>query len=181
MRSHTWILTIVVAAFIAAAAFAQTGKLGVGVHGSSVSSATEEGSRTFQWGIHARARISPFLGIEGSLDFRSEDIEDSTLKIYPIQFSALFYLLPQSRAGIYGLVGLGFTRTSTDGNLFSGEAVNSDFSYHYGFGLEIPFGRSSAVFVDARYLNLNLDISSLILPNLDSDGWQLNFGYSLYF
>ena len=131
--------------------------------------------------MHARARLSAFLALEGSLDFRSEEIGDSTLNIYPIQVSALFYLLPHSRAGLYGILGLGWTRSTVDGSLFSGEAENTDFGYHWGFGLELPIGMSSSVYLDARYLNLDLDLASILLPSFDTDGWQLNFGYTFYF
>ncbi len=165
----------------ACAAGAQVGKFGVGVHGSSVSSATEEDARQMQWGIHARARLSNFFALEGSIDFRSEDINGATLKLYPIQVSGLFYLLPSSRLQVYGLLGLGWTRTTADGDLFDGEAENTDFGYHWGFGAEVPFGAGSAIYVDVRYLNLDLDISSIIMPDVDTEGWQLSFGYTFYF
>jgi opacity protein-like surface antigen len=159
---------------------AQIGKFGIGAHGASVGSATEE-KREFEWGVHARARLSAFLALEGSLDFRSEELGDTKLNFYPIQVSALFYILPHSYAGIYGLIGLGWTRTTADGSLFSGEATNTDFGYHWGFGLEIPVARSSTVFVDARYLNLDLDLAKFFALDFDTKGWQLNFGFTFYF
>lgn len=158
----------------------QVGKLGLGVHASNVSSATEEDERVFDWGLHARARISNVLGIEGSLDFRTEEIEDSTLSLYPIQVSALFYPLPASRIGLYGLIGLGFTRSSASGSLFGEDAENTDFGYHWGFGAEIG-SRGSAFFADIRYLDLNIDLSKIIVPDFNTKGWQFKFGYTYYF
>ena len=174
------ICAFAVMAFCAAAS-AQTGKLGVGVHGTWVKSVTEEDARDWAWGLHARARLTGHFAIEGSLDFRNEEIDDATtVKLYPIQVSALFYLLPNSKAGIYGLFGVGWTRVSASGDFFGDDVENTEFGYHYGFGIEVPAG-SSAIFIDVRYLDLNLDISNVLIPDFDSSGWQLNVGYSFYF
>ena len=165
----------------ASAAGAQVGKLGLGIHGSSVGSATEEDARQMQWGLHARARLSNFIGLEGSVDYRSEDVNGATVALYPIQVSGLFYLLPSSRLQVYALLGLGWTWTTVDGELVNGDAESTDFGYHWGFGAEVPFGAGSAVYVDVRYLNLDLDISSIIMPDVETEDWQLSFGYTFYF
>ncbi len=180
MRAWSTGIVIAILALCAANAAAQAGKFGIGIHGSSVASATEEDKREMQWGLHARARLSHFFALEGSLDFRSEEIDEATIKLYPIQVSGLFYLLPASKLGLYGLLGIGWTRVSASGNIFGEGVENTEFGYHWGFGAEIGFG-SSAVFADVRYLNLDLGISSLVVPDLDTEGWQLNFGYTFYF
>ena len=181
MHKLTLIVCFVVLFAFTSTAAAQLGKLGVGVHGTWSKSVTQEDEREWAWGLHARARISPRLALEGSLDFWSEDIDDVTVSIYPIQFSALFYLLPASGAGIYGIFGLGWTRVSIDGNIFGEDAENSEISYHWGFGIEIPMGGPSSFYADVRYLNLDLNISNLINPDFGSKGWQANFGYSYFF
>ena len=180
MRVTALAICVLVLALCASGALAQAGKLGIGVHGSSVKSATEEDSRYWTWGVHTRVRFSPRLALEGSLEFRSEEVDGADIKLYPIQVSALFYLLPSSRAGIYGILGFGWTRVTVDGNIFGEGAEDTDFGYHWGFGAEVPFG-SSTIFVDVRYLDLKLGISNLLNPNFDTKGWQANTGYTLYF
>ncbi|HUX06665.1 MAG TPA: porin family protein [Acidobacteriota bacterium] len=181
MRKLVLLVCFVLLFTFTSTAAAQIGKLGVGVHGIWTKSATQDDERVFAWGLHARARISPRLALEGSVDFRSETIDDVTISLYPMQFSALFYLLPASGAGIYGLFGLGWTRVSVDGDFFGEGAEDGEISYHWGFGIEVPMGGASTFFADVRYLNLDLNISKILNPDFDTKGWQANFGYSFYF
>jgi hypothetical protein len=181
MRKPALLLCILLTAAVATSATAQIGKFGIGVHGSWVKSATKADEREWVWGLHARARLTGRLALEGSLDFQSEEIDSATVKLYPIQFSALFYLLPASGAGVYGLFGLGWTRVSVEGDFFGEGVEDSAISYHAGIGIEIPLGGASTFYADIRYLNLDLNISNILMPGFDSKGWQANFGYTFYF
>lgn len=179
MKSRTAVLFIVFALLFAAQASAQS--LGLGIHGASAKSATED-ERAWQWGAHARARLGAFLGIEGSLDFREEELADgSKVTLYPIQFSALVYVLPHSTGGLYGLIGLGWTRVAYDGSFFGEDVENNELGYHWGFGGELPLSGGATIFADIRYLNLDMNISKLIRADLDTAGWQFNFGFTYYF
>lgn len=162
-------------------AVAQTGKFGIGGHGTFYSAASDEEEREFAFGVQARARISERLGLEASMEFREETIEEATVTMYPIQFSALIYLLPRSRVGIYGIVGMGWTRTSVSGSFFDEESINSEISYHFGAGVEIPLTQNFTVNGDFRYLDLNIDLSSIFSGDLNTSGWQSNFGVNVYF
>jgi opacity protein-like surface antigen len=181
MRKPVLLFCVLLFVYFATSVSAQVGKFGIGVHGKWVRSATQADEREWIWGLHARARLISRLALEGSLDFQSEQVESATVKLYPIQFSALIYLLPTSGAGLYGILGMGWTRVSVEGNFFGEGIEDSKISYHGGFGLEIPLGGGSTFYADIRYLNLDLNISNILIPNFDSKGWQANIGYTFYF
>lgn len=174
---------VILFAVFSVSAFSQVGKFGIGGHGTFYSAAADEEEREFAFGIHARARISSNLGLEASMEFRQEDLleDNATLKLYPIQFSLLYYLLPNSKVGLYGLGGFGFTRSSVSGDLFGEDAENTDISYHFGFGVEIPVSQSLGISGDIRYLDMNLDLGSILTQDLNTSGWQSNFGITFYF
>ena len=105
MKSYHVLLAIIIFALLTTPATAQVGKFGIGAHGTMVPSAVEdddeENDREFAFGAHARLRFSANLGLEASVEFREEEItDDITLKLYPIQFSLLYYLLPSSKLNI---------------------------------------------------------------------------------
>lgn len=181
MNKSTLMSAFIFCLVFSALAIAQTGKFGIGAHGTFYSSTSEEEERKFAFGLQARARISERIGLEASIEFREEIIEEATVKMYPIQFSALIYLLPRSRVGLYGLVGFGWTRTSVNGGFFDEESINSDISYHFGAGVEIPISHNFTLNGDFRYLDLNVDLSSIFAGDLNTSGWQSNFGFNVYF
>ena len=181
MRMRVFMILLTAVTIFAAGASAQVGRLGVGVHGTWVKSTVDDQERDWVWGFHARARVFRNFALEGSLDLRTNTIDDTTIKLYPMQVTGLFYLLPASRAGLYGLFGVGWTRISVDGSFFGEDVENTEFSYHWGFGLELSLGGSSTIFADVRYLDLDLDISKLVSADFETKGWQANFGYTIYF
>lgn len=182
MKKAVFLLAVVAVIAIALPASAQSGKVGVGAHMSTTKSAVVEDEREFVFGVQARARISDMLAIEGSMEFREEDlVDDATLKIYPLQFSALIYLLPQSKISIYGIVGMGFTRTSVTGDLFGEDVSSTDMSYHWGGGVEVPVSDLMGFYGDIRYLDMDFGLDALTEFDLNTSGWQMNFGVNWYF
>lgn len=186
MKRYQLLLCFVLFALLAAPAAAQVGKFGIGAHGSMLPSVVDNGDdedeRQFAFGAHARLRFSDNLGLEASIEFREEEIDDDiTLKLYPLQFSLLYYLLPSSRVGIYALGGIGWTRSSLEGDFFGEDAENSEMSYHFGGGIEVPFSDAIGVFGDFRYLNYDPDFGDLLARDIETSGWQANFGVSFYF
>lgn len=186
MKSYRFLFFLVLFVLLAAPAAAQVGKFGIGAHGTLLPSVTDNGDdedgREFAFGVQARMRFTDNLGFEASVEFREEMIDDDvTLKLYPIQFSLLYYLLPSSRVGIYALGGLGWTRSSLEGDFFGEDAEDSQMSYHFGGGIEVPVSESIGVFGDFRYLNVDLDFGDLLARDIETSGWQANFGVNFYF
>lgn len=166
------------------AAQAQIGKFGIGIHGTASPAATgeeEEKDREFTFGGHIRARLTNNFALEASVDYRKEETELYSLTLYPVQFSALYYLLPSSRVGIYGLFGFGFTRSTLEGDFFDEEAEDTAMSYHWGGGIEIPLTEGFTLYGDARWLDIDLDFGDIIDLDVASSGWQWGGGVTIYF
>ncbi|MGH1362437.1 MAG: outer membrane beta-barrel protein [Calditrichia bacterium] len=137
----------------------------------------------FMPGAAARLQLTSALSVEGSISYRQEEYADGivTLKSWPIMVSGLLYPLPIA----YGLIGAGWYNTTFDYDeelLANTPATPEDkteqeFGWHAGAGLELPFGQSSRVFADFRYVFLDYDFSEI--PNDfsgDSDFFIINVG-----
>jgi opacity protein-like surface antigen len=114
-------------------------------------------------GLALRLKLSPALGIEGSIMYRQDKYENGavTASTWPVQATGLIYLLPM----IYGAVGAGWYHTTLDydQNVFpSGTAseTTTNFGWHFGGGLEVPLGRASFT-ADIRYVFLDYNWQEL--------------------
>ena len=91
-----------------------------------------------QWsaGVQARLHLSLGLGLEASMDSRSNSFNNlTTIKTWPFQVSLLAYLFPGAVFSPYLLGGAGWYYTQVDGP-FSFNHTDSRFGMHAGAGLE---------------------------------------------
>ena len=111
------------------------------------------------FGGQIRARTSPHVGFELSLDRRTETNEAETARIvsYPIQASLLLFLAKGGFApfvlGGGGWYSQRFETLAGDETLDS-ETVR-DFGWHAGFGAEIRMGKHAGLHGDYRYTFLD--------------------------
>ena len=153
--------------------------LGLGGRYSHVTNRdTEEG--THMGGVVARAR-SEFVGFEGAVDYRKEDLAaDVDLKTWPATFSLLLYPIPT----IYGLAGVGWYNSTLDFPSESGfeDRTASDFGYHLGAGIEVPVGESVSLTGDFRYHFIDQEFNNAPLEfgKVDEDAFALNAGILFY-
>jgi len=118
-------------------------------------------------GAALRAKLSPAMGIEGSINYRQEKYADGflTVKSWPVMASALLYPLPN----VYGVVGGGWYNTTYEFDREQLPAVNSkteqEFGWHLGGGIEIPFSETSSLTGDIRYVFIDYDVEELIGMN----------------
>ena len=119
----------------------------------------------FLIGAAARLRLSPLLGIEGSIDYRSEKYANGllTIKSWPVMASAIIYPLPI----VYGLVGAGWYNTTYDYDLPQLDVLGledkteQEFGWHFGGGVELPMGIVTTLAADIRYTFIDYDFSEL--------------------
>lgn len=105
------------------------------------------------------------LGIEGSVDYRSEEFLDGDLKSesYPVMASLLIYPVPF----VYGLAGMGWYNTKFDfddkkvGINFPKDKEEQQVGWHFGGGLEIPMGKVTTLAADIRYVFLDYDFAKV--------------------
>ena len=119
------------------------GSTGVGNKGLSIGPrmvySTPKDADSGQWSVGAQARLhlSPGLGLEGSIDSRSNSfLNVTTIKTYPVQASLLAYLMPGAFLSPYLIGGAGLYYTQVNGP-FGYSNTNSRFGTHLGAGVEL--------------------------------------------
>lgn len=125
------------------------------------SKGADDGNFTF--GGALRMKLSPALGVEGSINYRQEKFVDDqvTVKNWPIMVTGLFYPLPIA----YGAAGAGWYNTTIDYDEALGingpeDETSRDFGWHFGGGLELPMG-DSKLFADVRYVFIDYNFDAL--------------------
>jgi hypothetical protein len=120
-------------------------------------------------GVELRFRTAGRFGLEASVDFLHGDFDVGgpvTRDSYPIQISALFYVLPNRDANhfnLYLLAGLGAVPSTIGYYDYYGQRVRERFTEyegHIGAGLELRF----------RWFALRTDVRGLALWRDDSAG-----------
>ena len=157
-----WVTGLALAVLGGAARGAQAQTFGIGARMVSVSGPESpalddsDSSRTRLWGGYARVHVLGSLGFEVAMDYQSTTNESETARVRntPIQVSALLLPIKKSFAP-YALAGLGWYRhkiEALDGGRTVATANATDFGYHVGAGLQLKFGRHTAIFADYRYV-----------------------------
>jgi len=150
----TFLLTVPVLLFAAASSTTVSGKYSFGPHASYC---TPKDADDGSWypGAQASMRVSKELGLEGSIDYRSNEYDNLTnIKTYPIQLSLLAYAMPQARFNPFFLFGAGWYYTRVSGPAGFTQDT-SRFATHLGFGLELQVNDS--VFLNGSYRYIWLD------------------------
>lgn len=157
----------------------EVGGLGLGARYSNVNNRDTDES-THMGGVMLRAR-SEFLGIEGGVDYRNEDLfGDVDLKSWPVSASLLVFPIRP----IYALAGLGWYNTSIDfpeNSLFDDE-TDSRLGYHFGAGVEVPIAPTVRLTGDARWQFVDYEFENIpeSIGNVDADAFTLNAGILFY-
>jgi hypothetical protein len=119
-----------------------------------------------------RLIASKHVGVEVSMDYRSTTDTTGILRVRstPIQATGLFYLV-RSTISPYASFGIGWYKNKYEA-LNGGTAIltseTSQTGYHTGFGGELMLGRHASVFVDYRYMFVNVDGAGGIAGGLAS-------------
>jgi len=139
---------------------------------------------TWFGGVQARLKVLPFLAIEGSITFHENEYEDGDVKVtqYPVQVTALLYILHEGPIRPYVLGGVGWYYTRVDySGLFSAfsDSTDHNFGAHLGVGADLMLGARTSLDVDVRYIFLNP--SSEQIKDQDFNYWQITFGLNFFF
>lgn len=138
-----------------------------------------------RWFGGAQVRIYPlrFLAIEGSVDYRRTDFDGTRAHTYPVQVSALLYLLPGKRLSPFILGGGGWYYTTVKGPGGFDDTQNR-FGGHVGGGLQFWF--TEHVSVDGTYRHIWLeDIASrdqnIVNKDFRDSGHMVTVGLNFHF
>lgn len=124
--------------------------------GPRMTLSTPKDADSGQWsaGAQARLHLSPSMGLEGSIDYRSNIFFNlTTVKTYPVQLSLLAYLMPSAVMSPYLLGGVGFYYTQVAGP-FNFSNTNYRFGLHAGAGLELMLNEALSLDGSYRYVFL---------------------------
>ncbi len=172
MFKKTTILTAAILCLIAVSVSAQGLSIGpqIGYQKS------QDADGNYMVGASARLKITSSLGVEGAINYRKEEINDVSVKSWPILVSALLYPLPV--LPVYGVVGGGWYNTTFD---FENSNIDSEteqeFGWHFGAGVEIPLG-TNKLYGDIRYIFLDYEFDDLP-TDIDSNFYTIMVGYQI--
>lgn len=155
--------------------------------GPRMTYATPQDADSGQWnfGVQARLHISPALGLEGSIDARSNNYYNiTTIKTYPVQVSLLAYLMPGGLLSPYLLGGAGWYYTQVSGP-FDYEHTNSRFGTHAGAGVELMVNEFISVDGSYRYIWLesvaSTGTSNILDKNYQDSGSMITVALNFLF
>jgi opacity protein-like surface antigen len=153
---------------------------GLGIHGGVFD--PKDGDMNGFGGVHARLRLLPFLGFEGSADVREAKFKDDRVTVLqvPVQVSALIYIIPSGPIQPYLVGGVGWYYTRVDPEGGSAD-TSQEFGYHGGAGVDVPLGPNWVLNGDFRYFALADNVEGRDAEDIDADGWQVRLGITYYF
>ncbi len=143
----------------------------------------DDGKNHWFGGAQVRAYLGEIFAIEGSADYRKHDFADTTVHTYPVQVSALAYLLPGKRISPYLIGGGGWYYTTIDGpNGF--DDTDNRFGLHAGGGLQFMLTEHWSIDGSYRYVWTE-DIKSrdrnIRKKNFSDDGHMITMGINFHF
>jgi opacity protein-like surface antigen len=143
----------------------------------------KSGDSSWSGGAQVRFYLLRFLAIEGSADYRQNKFNGTTVHTYPVQVSALLYLLPGWRVSPFVLGGAGWYYTTVDGPGGFDDTQNR-FGVHAGGGLQWFISRHFSVDSTYRYVWLE-DVASKDQNITDKDfrdsGQMVTIGLNYHF
>ncbi len=175
-------LAFLAAALPAAAAaqsFSDPG-LGLGAHVGMTEGPSSDGS-SLAAGIRLRYRVSASLGLEGSVGYRDDTLEDASGPILglveiPVTGTGQIFFFPRTRVQPFLLAGAGLhvVKTTPKGrNTEFGGGTEAQFGVHVGAGIDVRPSRTSAVTLDARWVYLEPTATT----GLADAGYDVKPGY----
>jgi opacity protein-like surface antigen len=142
-----------------------------------------DGEDNWHGGAQARLHLGEIFAIEGSADYRKNDFGDTTVHTYPVQATALMYLLPGKRISPFVLGGAGWYYTSVDGPGGLSDTQHR-FGLHGGGGLQLMLNRHWSIDGTYRYVWLERVQSrdeSLLDKSFQDAGHMVTVGLNFHF
>jgi len=135
-------------------------------------------------GAQARLRLAKILAAEASITFHENHYEGGDVLVtqYPVQLTAMLYIIPEGPIQPYILGGVGWYYTRIDyRGAFSGTPDTTEhfFGVHLGAGAELMLAPNIGLDADVRYIFVNATNQKVI--NRDFNYWQISFGLNFYF
>lgn len=139
-------------------------------------------------GVHTRLRLTGGIGLEVSAGYRHDSFATDGIRLtvdeIPVAASLLAFFPHDGRVQPYLLAGIGYTWAKP-----KGEGPNADPSYpaenlfalHGGAGVDVRTSFRTSVFLDGRYVFLDVGAVKALPNHPRSDALRLAAGFNLYF
>jgi opacity protein-like surface antigen len=139
---------------------------------------------TWFGGAQARLHFLDFLAAEASITFHNNNFDNGDVRVtqYPVQLSAMLYILSEGPVQPYILGGVGWYYTHIEyRGAFSiyQDKTDNIFGEHLGAGVELILGPSVSIDADLRYIFLNPNNDKV--GDRDFDYWQFTVGLNFLF
>ena len=143
----------------------------------------KEGDANWFGGGQLRLHPFKFLAVEGSVDYRKTDVSSTTVRTFPVQGSALIYLVGTKRLSPFILGGAGWYFTNVEGP-HGFDKTQHRFGAHVGAGLQLFL--SEHLLLDSTYRHIWLEKieskdASLHDKQFQDNGHMVTFGLNLHF
>lgn len=142
-----------------------------------------DGEGNWHGGAQVRLHLGEVFAIEGSADYRKNDYGKTTVRTFPVQASALAYLLPGKRISPFILGGAGWYFTDVEGPGGFDDTQNR-FGLHAGGGLQFMMNRNWSVDGSYRFVWLERVQSkdqNLTDKKFQDEGHMVTIGLNYHF
>ena len=139
---------------------------------------------SFTGSLHVRYRLTGALGLQGSVGFRTETVDDGGGPLLdvvdlPVMGTGQLFFFPRTRVQPFLLAGAGLhvAKTTPKGrNETIGGSTKAVFAMHAGAGLDVRPSRRTALHIEGRWVFLDLaDIDALAAA-----GYPVRQGYGSF-
>lgn len=139
--------------------------------------------------VHARLRLTGGIGLELSAGYRRDTfaVEGArvlTVDQIPVAASFLVFFLHAGRVQPYVLAGAGYTWAKPRGegpNSATPTPAENLFALHAGAGVDVRTGFRTSVFLDARYVFLDVEAVKALPGQPKADHLRVAAGVNVYF
>lgn len=147
----------------------------------------ESGSAT--GGVHARLRLTGGLGLEVSAGYRRDTFAVDGARVLtvdqiPVEASFLVFFLHSGRVQPYVLAGAGYTWAKPKGdgpNAATSYPAENLFALHAGAGVDVRTSFGTSVFLDGRYVFLDVEAVKMLPLQPKADHIRIAAGFNVYF
>jgi opacity protein-like surface antigen len=147
----------------------------------------EQGGAT--GGVHARLRLTGGIGLELSAGYRRDTFAVDGARVLtvdqiPVAASFLVFFLHGGRVQPYVLAGAGYTWAKPKGdgpNAATSYPAENLFALHAGAGVDVRTSFRTSVFLDGRFVFLDVDAVKALPNQPKADHIRVAAGFNVYF
>jgi opacity protein-like surface antigen len=140
-------------------------------------------------GVHARLRLTGGIGLELSAGYRRDTFAVDGARVLnvdqiPVEASFLVFFLHGGRVQPYALAGAGYTWAKPRGvgpNAATSYPAENLFALHAGAGVDVRTSFRTSVFLDGRYVFLDVDAVKMLPRQPKADYTRIAAGFNVYF